>query len=160
VIYVRCRCRPLKDLRILLAGVDRGEWVGLRARAAEAGHPDAAEHLATPSDADLAALYRRAGALVYPSRYEGFGLPILEAMACGTPVIAARTGSIPAVAGTAAILLDPDDVEGFGDAIEQVLLSSGTAARLSADGRERAARFTWHRAAALTLEAYREVLGR
>jgi alpha-1,3-rhamnosyl/mannosyltransferase len=156
VLDVRRRHREWRDLRLVLAGVDRGLWPALQRVAVD--DPGAVEHVTCPSDLDLAALYRAAAALIYPSRYEGFGLPILEAMACGTPVIAARAASIPEVAGDAALLLDPDDTGGFADALEQVLGSTGMRERLSAAGRARAAGFTWSRTAQLTLDLYRGVL--
>jgi glycosyltransferase involved in cell wall biosynthesis len=104
------------------------------------------------------ALYRSAQARVYPSRYEGFGLPLLEAMACGTPVIAARTSSIPEVVGDAAVLLDPDDEEGWIAAIESVLEDAPHRARLQSAGASRAREFSWRRTAEETARVYRGLL--
>ena len=99
------------------------------------------------SDEELAALYSGATAFVFPSLYEGFGLPALEAMACGTPVITGNTSSLPEVAGGAALLVDPTDVDAIGAALVTLATDESRRERLSASGRERAAEFTWERAA-------------
>jgi glycosyltransferase involved in cell wall biosynthesis len=109
------------------------------------------------SDELLRGLYGAATALVYPSRYEGFGLPLVEAMACGTPVIASRAASIPEVVGDAAILVDPDDERGWSDAILRVVCDGRLRAALRAAGLARAARFTWERTAQMTAHVYRRV---
>ena len=99
------------------------------------------------SDEDLATLYCGATAFVFPSLHEGFGIPVLEAMACGTPVITANVSSLPEVAGEAAILVDPTDVSAIGEALVELAANEGLRAQLVAAGRARAARFTWQRAA-------------
>jgi glycosyltransferase involved in cell wall biosynthesis len=104
------------------------------------------------SDAELVELYRRAACLVFPSRGEGFGFPAVEAMACGTPVVAASSGSLPEVLGNAAPLVDPEDVEGFAAAIEEVLADPE---RWRTRGLTRAAGFTWARCAEQTVAVYR-----
>jgi glycosyltransferase involved in cell wall biosynthesis len=105
------------------------------------------------ADEELARLYRGAAALVYPSLYEGFGLPVLEAMACGTPVVTS-VGSAPAtVADGAAVLVDPLDVEAIADGIREAL---GRRDELRAEGIERATSFTWEAAAKATAKVYRE----
>lgn len=104
---------------------------------------------------DLPMIYSAASVFCFPSLYEGFGLPVLEAMACGTPVICSNTSSLPEVAGDAAVLIDPADPEQLPRAIAEVLADGELSARLSAAGRRRAAGFTWERCAGLTLEAYR-----
>lgn len=112
------------------------------------------------ADGDLPALYSAAEAFVFPSLYEGFGLPPLEAMACGTPVITSNTSSLPEVVGDAAITVDPYDVDALAAAITRVLSDAELRAELRARGLARAAQFTWERAARETLDVYRAVLGR
>ena len=90
--------------------------------------------------------------------YEGFGLPPLEAMACGTPVVASDASSLPEVVGEAGIMVEPRDVRGLAEAMERVLIDKHLRAELRAKGLERAKQFTWERAAQETLEVYREVL--
>jgi glycosyltransferase involved in cell wall biosynthesis len=107
----------------------------------------------------LANLYGYARALIYPSLYEGFGLPLLEAMGFGCPIAASGTSSLPEVAGEAAIYFDPQDEEAMAHAIAQVTGDSELRARLSAEGRRRARGFTWDRCAAEHMEFYREVAG-
>jgi glycosyltransferase involved in cell wall biosynthesis len=102
------------------------------------------------AEVELPALYAGARALAMPSRYEGFGLPCLEAMACGTPVVAARCGALPETVGDAGVLIDPEDAQGFADALMAVSCDPATRAALVAAGRERAAAFPWSRTAALT----------
>ncbi|MCU0624009.1 MAG: glycosyltransferase family 4 protein [Gemmatimonadaceae bacterium] len=109
-------------------------------------------------DAVLAALYAEALALVFPSRYEGFGLPVLEAMAAGAPVITTREASLPEVAGEAALYVDPDDAEGLADAIMHLAANDTTRARLRAAGRARASQFSWRETASRTLDVIRGVL--
>jgi glycosyltransferase involved in cell wall biosynthesis len=109
--------------------------------------------------ADLAALYAAATAFVFPSLYEGFGLPPLEAMAQGTPVVASRASCLPEVLGDAALLVAPDDEEALAEALRAILADPGLRAELSQRGLARAARFSWERTAASTLAVYQEVLG-
>lgn len=109
---------------------------------------------------DLDALYRGASAFCYPSLHEGFGLPVVEAMARSVPTVTSRTSSLPEVAGDAALAVDPRSVGEIAGALRRVLTDTGLAERLAAAGRERAARFSWEETARLTLEVYREVLAR
>lgn len=103
------------------------------------------------------ALYRAAAVFAFPSRYEGFGLPPLEAMAVGTPVVAADASSLPEVVGDAGLLVAPEDVAGWASAIRGIVGDSGKAAALAEAGRSRAAGFTWQRTAAMTREVYSTV---
>ena len=105
-------------------------------------------------DEDLAALYVGADAFVYPSRYEGFGLPVLEAMCCGVPVVTTTGGALPEVVGQAGLVVDPDDADGL---VEAVLAARGNT-RLIVEGYSRAAEFTWARTIDLTIAAYRVML--
>jgi alpha-1,3-rhamnosyl/mannosyltransferase len=106
----------------------------------------------------LPALYSGAAVLAYPSRYEGFGLPPLEAMACGCPVVVSTATSLPEVVGEAGLLADPDDVDGLAAQLGRVLTEADLRAQLSTAGRERAAGFTWRRYAEGLFTAYRAVL--
>jgi glycosyltransferase involved in cell wall biosynthesis len=141
---------------LVLAGIDLGIGDGLCAIAAEADQPDAVVRLGPVSEPLLLTLYKCATALVYPSLYEGFGLPLLEAMACGTPVIASRAASIPEVVGDAGILLNPLDVNAWTEAIVSVLNDDDRRAELRSRGLARASEFTWTRTARLTLDVYRQ----
>ena len=105
-------------------------------------------------DDDLPAVYQGAELVVFPSLYEGFGLPLLEAMACGAPVVASNTSALPEVAGGAAILVDPLDVDGMARAVAGVLGDEALRGRLREDGVARASEFSWETAARRTLDAY------
>ena len=108
--------------------------------------------------ADLEGLYRAAACVVFPSLYEGFGLPVLEAMARGVPVACANRSALPEVAGDAALVFDPEDTEAIRSAMERLLTDAGLADRLREAGRERAGQFTWERTAELTIACYRRAL--
>jgi glycosyltransferase involved in cell wall biosynthesis len=154
VIALRTRDGETANLTLALAGVDRGVVTELRARAEAAGARDALNVLGVVSDARLDALYRDAAALVYPSLYEGFGLPVLEAMSRGTPVVAARASSVPEVLGDAGVLLDPGDTAGWVASLNAIIEQPDRRAALAAAGRTRAAAFTWERTARETYEVY------
>jgi glycosyltransferase involved in cell wall biosynthesis len=109
--------------------------------------------------ADLPALYSGAAVFILPSHYEGFGLPVLEAMACGTPVVIANRASLPEIAGGAAALCDPDDPASLAHAIETVLSDSTYRQDLIAQGLARVKDFSWEKCARETLTVYRRVVG-
>src|SRR4030095_9441710 len=141
----RCRA-PGRQLRLVLTGggLERLEPL-----------PEGVESLGEGPASQLASLYRRAACLVYPSLYEGFGIPPLEAMACGCPVAASNAGAIPEVCGDAAVLFDPTDVEAMAAAM---LEPDERREELQALGRERAAQFTWDETARRHEDVYRTAL--
>jgi glycosyltransferase involved in cell wall biosynthesis len=155
VLEARQRTPELSSLSLVLAGVDRGVGDRVRALAGAAGAADAVVVLGPVSEDALRTLYDQALALVYPSFYEGFGLPILEAMACGTPVLASRAASIPEVVGDAGVLLDPHRSADWADALVALAADASHRADLSARGLVRAAKFTWEQTARQTLDVYR-----
>lgn len=110
------------------------------------------------TDEELAALYCGARALVFPSLYEGFGLPALEAMAHGTPVIGSNTSSLPEVVGDAGLLVDPHSAEAIAQAMQRLLEDDTLHSALSVRGRQRSARFSWDNTARKTLEVYQLLL--
>lgn len=109
-----------------------------------------------PND-DLPALYAGAMLFVFPSLYEGFGLPSLEAMACGTPVVCSNTSSLPEVVREAAIMVDPLDAEGLAAAMERALRDQALREEMREKGLKQAAKFSWERTAREMLEVYRAV---
>jgi glycosyltransferase involved in cell wall biosynthesis len=108
--------------------------------------------------ADLPALYSGARAFVYPSRYEGFGFPVLEAMSCGTAVITTNVSALPEVAGDGALLVAPDDVSGLAEALGRVVQDESFRRELSNRAQARAAQFSWDRCARETLQVYQEAM--
>ena len=143
------------DLRLVLAGPDKGSYDDATRAAARLGLERRVEFAGHVAKDELAALYRGAACLVFPSRYEGFGLPVLEAMASGTPVVATTAGALPEVAGGAAILVDERSPVQLAGGIERALADRE---RLAAAGLERARRFSWAQTARRTLEVYRELV--
>jgi glycosyltransferase involved in cell wall biosynthesis len=143
------------DLRLVFAGPDRGDGEAARSAAASQGLEQRVEFKGHVSDEELAALYRGAACLVFPSRDEGFGLPLLEAMASGIPVVATRAGALPEIAGDAAILVEPGNPAELAGGIERALADRE---RLVAAGFDRAKQFSWAETAERTLAVYRELL--
>jgi glycosyltransferase involved in cell wall biosynthesis len=143
---------------LVIAGGSGWGGVAPEAEAARLGIGDRVHVLGYVDDADLPALYRGADVLAYPSRYEGFGLPALEAMACGTPVAVADAASLPEVTGDAAIHVDPDDPSAWAVALGALLADDARRGALVEAGLARAARYTWSRAARETAGVYAHVL--
>jgi glycosyltransferase involved in cell wall biosynthesis len=106
------------------------------------------------ADQDLPTLYSLASVFAFPSWYEGFGLPVLEAMACGTPVVAADNSSLPEVVGQAGIMIDAGDTDALSEALRELVCSDSLRSRLVAAGHEQACRFTWEAAAERLLAVY------
>jgi glycosyltransferase involved in cell wall biosynthesis len=111
------------------------------------------------SPPELEWLYAHSTLVLVPSRYEGFGLPLLEAMACGTPVVTSRLSSLPEVVGDAALLVDPYSVDEIADGLERVLGDAKLAEELRRKGKLRAASFSWERSVKALHEGYMQVLG-
>jgi glycosyltransferase involved in cell wall biosynthesis len=149
------------DLRpqLVIAGPKGWLTEGLFANAEWSTRTDRILFTGYVPDEDLRALYSSCHVSVYPSVYEGFGLPPLEAMACGAPVITSRIPVIMETVGTNARLIDPSDVRELTSALVELLTDSGARAHFSAAGLQRATEFTWERTAQMTLEVYREALG-
>lgn len=157
-VFLRARAR-MPNLRLLMAGEPGPGWnqrPPLRDWLARAG--DGVRILGYLDRGDLAEVYSGAALFLYLSHYEGFGIPVLEAMACGTPVIASGRGGIPEAAGEAALLVNPDDPGEVENAVFRVLLDESCPARLRELGLQRAARFTWEAAARAVDAAYLEAL--
>ena len=149
------------DLPHHLVFAGKETWYSPRLHAAVAASrvADRVHFTGFVEDEDLLALYGGCDLFVYPSFYEGFGLPILEAMACGRAVACSNTTAMPEVAGAAALLFDPSNTEEIAHAIGDVLTSDDLRRRLETLGTEHAYGFSWQRSAAKTLNAYYEVAG-
>jgi glycosyltransferase involved in cell wall biosynthesis len=146
------------DAQLLLVGA-RG-WLDepIMAAHGRSGVGEAARFLGHLNEEDLALLYSHAGVFVLPSLYEGFGLPVLEAMACGAPVVCSNAGPLPEVAGDAAVLLKPEDPMAWAVALRDVLTQPRTADELRRRGFHRTHEFDWEKTAVATREVYREAL--
>jgi alpha-1,3-rhamnosyl/mannosyltransferase len=142
--------------RLVLAGGASGRQQARAAGARAAGIADRLVDLGVLPDSDVVPLLAGASALAMPSFLEGFGLPVLEAQAVGTPVVCSDRGGLPEAAGDAALLASPDDPDALGDALVRLLTDADLAARLSARGRERARAFTWDAAFAQVAVAWRD----
>ena len=152
------------DVRLVLIGdyvadVFHSSYPAIRALIESSSLQSAVRFTGYMPDPDLRHFLSAADALVMPSFYEGFGLPALEAMACGAPVIASNAGALPEVVGDAGLLFDPHDAHALAECLSRVLGESGLRARMSAEGLRRAATFNWHASARTALAAFEE-LGR
>lgn len=148
----RRRCPALADHRFVVAGAT---WWGSEAH--PGGADDWVRFLGRVSDDDRHLLVHAAEALIYPSRFEGFGLPPLEAMARGTPVVASNATSIPEVCGDAALLVDPDDIDGMADALVRATTDDPVRSSLIAAGHRRARHYSVERTAHGLWEALRAI---
>lgn len=149
---------PDRELQLVLTGQTYGRLEGLLDQARRAGVADRITHAGYLQPEEIPALLRTAAALVFPSLFEGFGLPPLEAMACGCPVACSSTGSLPEVVGDAGLLFDPRSPEEIAQAIDSVTSDDALRARLVATGLERANEFTWAAAAARHMDLYRRAV--
>lgn len=148
-----------EDVKLLIIGDEISKYGSLRRSVEAAGVRQEVRFFGFVPEHTLAALYRLASAFAFPSLYEGFGLPPLEAMACGTAVVTSRISSIPEVVGDAAILVDPLSVEEIADGLITVLGDEVLRAQLIARGKARVQCFSWDRSAQAIHSAYMRVLG-
>jgi glycosyltransferase involved in cell wall biosynthesis len=146
------------DVELVVAGMSGWLNDSIHGRVAELGLEKSVHFAGYVHADDLSAVYSLATVLAYPSLYEGFGLPVLEAMACGTPVLTSNVSSLPEVAGDAATLVDPADVSSIAAGLRGLLESPSLRAELATRGRARAASFSWDRCARQTLEVYRRAM--
>jgi glycosyltransferase involved in cell wall biosynthesis len=160
LIGALARIEPADRPVLVLPGYPTTHELELRARADALGIEEDVRFPAWVSSEELEGLWSIARAFVFPSLYEGFGLPVLEAMARGVPVACSNASSLPEVAGDAALLFDPHDEAAIASAISRLLGDESLRARLQALGSAQAQRFTWERTARLTLESYARALGR
>jgi glycosyltransferase involved in cell wall biosynthesis len=151
--FTALRLTDHPPVQLALVGLQKSAAAALQARIRAGGLEKDVIVTGWVPEADLPALYRGAEVYVLPSRYEGFGLPVLEAMASGTPVITTTATSLPEVAGDAALLVDPDDRTGLVTALRRVLGDAALRAELVGRGRERATLFTWKKTAETTVGA-------
>ena len=148
----------MADARLSISGATAAAFPAQVERIRGLGLEQRVEWLGQLSEMELAARMAAAAAVVYPSRYEGFGFPALEAMAAGVPLVASTAACLPEVIGDGGLLVAPDDVAGLREALNAVLTRPELASRLAEAGRRRAADFTWQRCADRTVECYRAVL--
>jgi len=151
--------KPPLDLPLVLVGKKGWLYQGLLQKLNGLGLERRVLLTGYAPDDDLPSLYSAADLLVYPSIYEGFGLPVLEAMACGTPVVTSNPSSLPEIVGDAEVTVNPQDVHALADAIVHVLTDEARRNEMKVRGMERAAQFTWERAARETLALYQTLGG-
>ena len=155
--FAELRARGFDDLKLLIIGDEISKLPALRRAVHSYKLHKHVRFLGYLEDETLAILYRLAAVFVFPSLYEGFGLPPIEAMASGTPVVTSNVSSMPEVAGNAAVLVDPYNVESIVEGIARVLTDPALAAELRRKGMARAREFSWTRSVARTREVYEEV---
>ncbi len=145
---------PDSDADLVIAGRRGWKTQAIDAAVSRSPHPQRIHFLDFIPEADLPAVMSAAFAFVWPSLFEGFGLPPLEAMACGTPVLTSKVSSLPEIVGDAALLTDPEDASAMAEGMQRLLHDTAFREGLMARGIERARLFSWERSAALTLKAY------
>jgi glycosyltransferase involved in cell wall biosynthesis len=148
----------IRNSQLVIAGVWDSRYPESQQRATVLGLDNAIHFLGPVAEEDLTALYGGAVLFAFPSQCEGFGLPVLEAMACGTPVACANISSLPEVGGDAVLYFDPADVKAIAEALRQAVADPDLRAELRERGLARVAQFSWERTAQETLHLYREAL--
>ena len=157
--FARLRRQGIDDIKLLITGSEISRYATLRRAVHRYNLHKHVRFLGFLSAETLATLYHLADAFVFPSLYEGFGLPPLEAMASGTPVLTSNVSSLPEVVADAALLIDPYDPVAIADGLRRILSDDAMRARLIRRGRERAAHFSWEESAGRVLSIYRQVAG-
>jgi len=148
----------MKKVDLILAGAPGWKYHNVIKAIKESGKSGRIRYLGYLPHQDKLHLIEHAAAFVFPSLYEGFGLPVLEAMSLGAPVVTSRVSSLPEVAGTAAVFVNPSRYKDIGQAIAKVVGNKQLRARLISEGQKRASQFTWDTVARETLAVYRDVL--
>jgi glycosyltransferase involved in cell wall biosynthesis len=148
-----------EDLKLFIIGDEATRYPSLRRTVESAGVRQDVRFFGFVPDATLSALYRMASVFAFPSLYEGFGLPPLEAMACGTPVVTSRISSLPEVVGDAAVLVDPYSTDDIASGIRSLLTDDALRARLVERGKERVRSFSWERSVKAIHGGYMKALG-
>ena len=151
------RQKVLDHLKLVMIGDEISKYASLRRAVHHHQLHKYVRFLGYLPEETLAVMYRLAGVFVFPSLYEGFGLPPLEAMACGTPVVTSNVSSLPEVAGDAAVLVDPYDPEAIADGIHRVLTDVDLRRELRRKGLARARQFSWETSVRRVREIYAEV---
>ena len=157
--YSMLRPRGFEDVKLLIIGDEISKYPNLRRLVHRFQLHKHVRFLGFVPDETLAVLYQLASVFVFPSLYEGFGLPPLEAMAAGTPVVTSNVSSLPEVVGDAALLIDPMDAGAIADAVARVLGDDALRTSLVCRGRERVKAFSWQRSVARVREVYAELVG-
>jgi glycosyltransferase involved in cell wall biosynthesis len=155
--FSELRTGELEDVKLLIIGDEISKLPALRHAVHRHKLHKHVRFLGYVPDDQLTVLYRLAAVFVFPSLYEGFGLPPLEAMASGTPVVVSNVSSLPEVVGDAAVLVDPHDIDSIVDGLRSVLTNPARAEDMRRKGLERASEFSWERSVARTLEVYRRI---
>ena len=155
--FSELRTGDLEDLKLLIIGDEISKLPAWRLAVHRHTLHKHVRFLGYVPDDQLAVLYRLAAVFVFPSLYEGFGLPPLEAMASGTPVVVSNVSSLPEVVGDAAVLVDPHDIDSIVDGLRCVLTNPARAEDMRRKGLERSREFSWERSVARTLEVYKRI---
>ena len=152
-------CRNLEgDVELIFSGNDESPYRSIVSnRLEQLSLGNRVRHLGYIKRHEVMEIMSMATAMVFPSKFEGFGLPLLEAMQCGTPVIASNCTSIPEVAGNAAILLDPNDIEGWATSMIEMMTNKQLRESLREKGKQNAARFSWEKCATETLKVFQKI---
>jgi glycosyltransferase involved in cell wall biosynthesis len=149
-----------RDLHLIIIGDTLSQYPAVRQTVIRTHGEQMVRFLGFVPFETLRCFYQSAAAFVFPSRYEGFGLPPLEAMACGAPVVTSNASSLPEIVGDAAILVNPENVFDIAHGIKDALVDTALRAELIRRGREQASRYSWARTAKQVLEIYQEAAAR